>query len=72
MIFLDVNFNYLDIGIKLRNMKKQLFCIFFHALDKYLPPISRDPDEMIFGLIDGMRTLSEFHANILSDSISSG
>ena len=44
-------------------MKKQLFCIFFHVLDKYPTPISRDPDEMILGFIDGMCTFSEFYAD---------
>jgi len=72
MILLYVQFNHLDIGIKLRDVGKHLFRVFFHTPDKNLPPISRDPDEMILGFIDGVGTFSEFHSIMLSNSISSG
>jgi len=39
---------------------------------KHIAPISRDPDEMVFGLIDGVGTLFKFHAPILSNAISPG
>jgi hypothetical protein len=55
-----------------RDVREQLLGIFLHALCEHLTPISMDPDEMIFCFIDGMGTLSEFHASILSDVLSSG
>ena len=62
MIYLHTELDYLDIGIKLWDMRKRLCCIFLDALYKDLPPISRYPDEMVLCFIDGMGTLSESHA----------
>ncbi len=72
MVHLNIELNNLDIEIKLWDVREELLRIFPHALDKHLPPISRDPDEMIFGFIYRVGTPSEFHALILSDPLSSG
>jgi hypothetical protein len=50
VILLNINFNNLDIGIKFWNV-----C-------EHLTPLSRDPDEVIFGFINRVGTLSKFHA----------
>ena len=57
MILLNIDLNYLDIWIELWNVREQALGVFLHTLDKHLASISRDPDEMVFGLIDGMGTL---------------
>jgi hypothetical protein len=72
VVLLNVELNNLDIGIKFRDVREQSYREFLHPLNKHLQSISRDPDEMIFGLVDRMGTLSEFHAPILSDAPSSG
>jgi len=72
VVHLNIELYNLDIGIELWDVSEQLLRIFLHTLNEHLSPISRDPDEMILGFIDGMDALSEFHAGILSDALSSG
>jgi len=72
VVLLNIELHHLDIGIEPWDVREELLGILLHALCKYLTPISRDPDEMIFRFIDGMGTLSEFHAPILSHALSSG
>jgi hypothetical protein len=63
MVYLNTELDYLDIGIELWDMLKNLGCIFLDALYKDLPPISRYPDEMVLCFIDGMGTSSVSHAS---------
>jgi hypothetical protein len=63
MVYLHTEFYYLDIGIELWDMRERLGCIFLDALYKDIPPISRDPDEMVFCFIDGMGAFAVSHAS---------
>ena len=46
--------------------------MFLYPLNEKLPSISREPDDMILGLIDGIGTPSKFNATILSYAFFSG
>jgi len=53
---------YLDIGIKLGNVRKHFLSILLYPFNKYFSTISRDPDEMILRLIYGTGTFLKSHA----------
>jgi hypothetical protein len=72
MVNLNIELTYLDIRIQFWDMRKKFFRIFLHTLDKQVSSISRDPDEMIFGFIDSMCTLSKLYSSILPHIVSSG
>jgi len=58
VVHLNTKLHYLDIRVEFRNVQKNFLRIFLYTLDKNLASISRDPDEMIFGLIYSVSTLS--------------
>jgi hypothetical protein len=72
MVYLNIELNYLDIGSEFREMSNKFLRILLYSLNEYLPPISRDPDEMVLGLIYRVGTLPKFHAPLLADNLSSG
>ena len=61
MILLNIKLYDLDIGSQVREMSQKLSGIIFYAPGEYFPPISRDPDEVVFGAINAVGTLAESH-----------
>ena len=62
MVYLRTKLDYLDIGVKIGDLRKRFGSIFLDTLYKDLPPISLYPHEMVLCFIDGMGTLSKSHA----------
>ena len=51
MVDLDIDFNYLDIGFQVVQISQELLGIRLNWLGEDPTPISRNPDEVIFGTI---------------------
>jgi hypothetical protein len=52
MVYLNIDFNYLDIGFQVTEVGQKLLGIRLNRLGEDPTPISRNPDEVIFGTIN--------------------
>ena len=67
MVDLHVDLEHLDIGIEVRQVLDELLGVFLDSAYEDLSPISRGPDDVVFGLVYRMTALPESHPFSVSD-----
>lgn len=61
MVRLNIQLDYLDIGIEVFWVLEYLKSVLLNSGYEDFSPISRGPDDVVFGFVDSMTTFSESH-----------